>query len=485
VKLPDRIRPRLERAYARLGRGATAPPSGEAGADGDSALASLLAGGPDVNAELTGAAKFRVYDEMRKTDPSIRSTLSFLKLPVRSATWGLEPAERSPEALAVREFVAWNLGLEQHEGRLDVSFDELLQHLLTELDFGASLAELVWAEPQTWVDPDGEAHPVVPLARVAPRLPTTISRVQRDRGRIVRVEQALPGTRPIPGEKLVYAVWERDGDRWEGTSLLRPMWGAWRLRKHLLIVTGIGWDRYAGGLPVIWHPDTREGVERAKEIGRNLRTHERAYVHLPSTGGAGGPESEWRIELLQVQPTAADPTTLLRYLADQIAEVGLANFARQGLSQTGARATAEAQIDPFYLAVEALAKQLRLVIQRQIIRPLVAVNFGPEAAEDLLPQLTVSRIRARNVDVIARAISLLAEVGFTFTDRGAADDVRELLGLPRLPDDLDDRGIPRDQVIAALRQAGLDPETLARVLDALPPEIGVARNRVEGGPLLQ
>lgn len=473
--------PRLFRGYAAAPQGdVNAPPAGEAGADGDELLEKLSAGGPDVNPELTGAAKFAVYDEMRKTDATIKSTLHFVKLPVRSASWGLNPADETPEAKVVRDFCAWNLGLEEHDGELDLSWDETLQNGLTMLDFGACIEELVWGDVRTWRDADGDEHLVRPLARLAPRLPTTIQEVHRKAGVVTKVKQNLPNTDPIPGEKISHLVWEREGARWDGVSLIRPAWGPWTLKKHILIVTGIGWDRFATGLPVIYHPATADGEQTAKSIGRNIRTHERGYVHFPSEGPGmnGRPESDWFLEVLNAAQTIADPTPLLKYLSDQEAEVGLANFARQGLGETGARATAEAQIDPYYLAVEALAQGIRRERSRQVLRKLVEVNFGSELAMTHCPTLTVSKIRARNVQVIANAIAVLSEAGFAFTDREAEDDVREMLALPRLPNDLDRQGIPRDRLEAILQGLGLDPETLAQIVAALPDDVGLARNRV-------
>jgi hypothetical protein len=63
------------------------------------------------------------------------------------------------------------------------------------------------------------------------------------------------------------------------------------------------------------------------------------------------PDSEWFIELLNGATTLADPTPLLREYTSAIYEAGMLQFARQGFGDTGARATAETQIDPYFLAV--------------------------------------------------------------------------------------------------------------------------------------
>lgn len=482
--------PRLFRAYQAAPSGdLNQPAAGEAGADGDSWLLDMLGGGPDVNPELTGLAKFRVYDEMRKTDATVKSTLMFRKLPIRAAHWGLNPRSKGDGLdLLIRDYCACNLGLAGEDGWLDLSWDETLQQALQMLEFGPSFEELVWGDIRSWRDADGDEHLVRPLVRLAPRPATSIQRVKRDRGRIVEVRQSTPNTTPIPGEKVVYMVFEREGDRWDGVSLLRAAWGPWRLKKALMIAAGIGWDRFASGLPVVYHPDTEEGVEKAKNIGRNVRQHERGYVHLPKQAGAAKEDADYILDIMGGAQTLADPVPLLRFFSEQIAEAGMQQAMRQGLGQTGARATAEAQIDPGFLAVQADAEYVRMERSRQVIRKLVEVNFGAEAAEKRSPILTVSKIQARSVQVLADAISVLEPLGLVLVNQGTIDDVHEVLGLPA-PDwdeeQLADAGIPRQALLDAMQNAGVDSATLARVVQGLPAGVGVARNTVPEGSGLQ
>jgi hypothetical protein len=444
------------------------PAQGEAGSDVDTAgwwYSDLAGGGPDVNPELSGSKKFEVYDEMRKTDPVVKSTLLFQKLPVRSAAWGLNPRhDNCAICRGVRDCVNWNLGIEDDEdGQLDISWDETNQQALLALDFGAMLEEQVWGDVREWVDADGDRHLVRPLVRLAPRYPRSISKVKRSGARITSIEQWAQEARPIPGEKLVHLIPEREGARWDGVSMLRPMWGPWRLKGALMIAAGIGWDRYAAGLPVIWHPDTTEGERKAKEIGRDIRHHERGYVHLPTKDGFTREESAWGIDLLNGAQTLADPVPLLRWYSAQEAEAGLAHFSQLGNTETGSRAVAETQIDPFFLAVQSLAEYVRAERQRQVIRKIVEVNFGTEVAENHSPVLTVSKIQARSIQVIANALEALHNAGYDFAGFPAVvSDVAELLGFQV---DVEEAPTARDAgaVAAAVAGFGLTPEQIAQI----------------------
>lgn len=480
---------RPSRTLAAAPQGAIREPAkGEAGAESEQLWADLMGGGPDFNPELSGSAKFPVYEEMAMTDPTVKSLIWIPMLSIRGAAWGLDPKdEAEPLDRLICDFVAQNLGVGDELGWMDLSWPKLVEQALgLMMRYGPCIEELVWDDVKPWRDGDGDEHLTRPLARLSPRLPSSIQNFERKPdGSIRRIVQNLSNTRPIPGEKLTYMVFEQRPGHWDGVSLLRPAWGAWRIKKSLLISSGVGWDRFALGVPVVHHPDTPADEQRAREIGRSLRSHERAYVNFPVTGGTTAKDAEWGLEILNAAQSLADPAPLIRLLSEQIAEAGLQHFMRQGLGQTGARATAETQADPFYLAVEAIASDLRRERMRQVVRRIVEVNFGKEASEQRCPVLTVSRIVPRDLVSISQALSYLSTAGFTFTDRGAIDDVRELLGFGALPNDLEAAGIPRAALMQALSSLGLDSATFASIVNALPDDMGIARNRVpaEGEPL--
>lgn len=472
------------RSYAAAPAGtSSAPPRGEAGSDGESWIGDYIGGGPDVNPELSGSAKFEVFDEMAMTDPSVKSTLMFLLLPPRSAVWSLDPKTDDPEAKLIADAAAWQFGLEGNIGELDLSWDELMQQGLGQImRMGPCIEELVWDDARQWRDADGDQHLLRPLARVALRPAATITKVVREKGRVVQVEQDASNARPIVSRdplrpKLSYMVFERKGNRWDGESLLRPMWGPWMLKKALMLSAGMGWDRFAFGIPEIYHPDTPDGEDKARLMGRNLQAHERAYMHFPVGEGDTWQESQWHFDIKSGAASLADPVPLLRFYTEQIYEAGMEQFARQGFGQTGARATSETQVDPYFLAVQALAGYYRRERLRQLIRPWVVVNFGVEAAERWTPELTVSKIQARSVDTISRAIALLAPAGLTLADQDW-NDVRELLGFGQIKGAAEVMGTTPAALEQALTAAGLDAAQVADIVNALPEGVGVQRNRV-------
>ena len=141
-----------------------------------------------------------------------------------------------------------------------------------------------------------------------------------------------------------------------------------------------------------------------------------------------------------------DVTPLLRHLDLQIVTAGLAMWAALGTTESGSRATAQVQINPFYLAVQAVARQIVEDRSRQTLRRFVTANFG---ADYKVPRLRVSKIIAKNIAQLVAAVRDLSAAGFNFTDRETQNDVRDQLDLRHLP------------------------EPLARVVDELPDDAGL------------
>lgn len=419
-------RPEAIQTYATLPAGEASAPTGVAGSDGDSWYYDLYSGGPDTNPALLGYLKYLAFNEMRLSDPAVRSALWLYKLPMRAAHWDLEPGGEDPADRAVADALSQQFGLGEHaaDGWLDLTWDEQITQATLLLDWGAMFEEVVWGEPRTWTDADGDEHLLRPIDRLAPRYPASVEKISTDpqTGLIRELIQRNPDTRPIPGSKLVWYVLDREGSNWYGTSLLRPMYGPWVLKKGLQIAAAIGWDRFASGVPVIRHPSGKKA--EAEAIGKEIRTHERAYVALE---GAPPPAGQWSFEIASISGTINDPVPLLRHYDQQIAMAAQQMFAGLGTSETGSRAVGETLSDPYYLAVSAIANGIASSKTRRLFRMWVDENFGTEVA---VPRLRVSKIQAKNIPVLSGAIADLSTAGLNFTDPETIETLREILDLP-------------------------------------------------------
>jgi hypothetical protein len=437
----------------------------EVGKDGESWWLGVREGGPDVNPELTGSAKFPVYDEMQKTDSVVKSMLWAFMLPIRSVETEAEPADETPVDRLVADFLAWNLGLGEALGELSTSWSQTQRQGLDALVFGCAIEELIWGDLTEWRDADGDVHLVRPLRRLARRPAKTIETVERDRfGRLKKVTQNVPDAKPMPGEKVSFTLFEEEPGTWNGVSLLRSAWGPWKLKRELMVAAGIAFDRYSSGIPKVRYPAGNAGDKtKAEEMGREIRAHERGYVALE-----GAAEQGWDLEILGGAQTIADPMPLMRSYNLEILFAGMQAFMALGITESGSRAVGNVQQRPYYEAVDAVNHDLARLRTRQVVERIKTVNFGAQVETPVLRPAHIHTIDPEKLGAIADLAPY-----FNFTDREADDDVRDLLGLTKR-EVADALGIPRDQLESALRAAGLDQATLAQIADALPDEVGVA-----------
>jgi hypothetical protein len=449
-------------------------PAGSVGVDGDSPFTDLVAGGFDRTPEMSGTRKWMTINEMRQTDAMIRSILYMYWLPIRSADWGIQAADDDPTGI-VRDATARQFGLEDYPGQLDLSWLEWLQQTMLYIVLGSLGEEYVYSKNmELWdMGPGDDEQPrdpliIRPILRMAPRFPSTVDKITIDKptGKLQSIRQGLIGNGPeILAEwqgvkKLEWYVHEREGANWWGQSLLRAMYGPWRLKKSLMIAAAIGWDRYSSGVPVVRYPKGAgsRAKREAEQAARNYRTHERAWITFEGTEAEG-----WKLDIIGGSQTLADPTPLLQVYNEEMATAGLQIFTRLGSSHHGSRAVGEVLADPYYLAVQSYAKDIAAMRMRGPFRAFVDINFGTNVK---VPILSVSKIQAKNILVVAQAIQYLAAAGLNFTDRDTQNDLRDQMDLRHLPE-------PVQQVLADNADIGIEEtSTASDPFDV--PAVGVA-----------
>lgn len=467
---------------SRGGQLAATVPQGSVGVDGESPFQDIVAGGFDKTPEMSGTRKWLTINEMRQTDAMIRSILFMYYLPVKSADWGLEANDDDPTGI-VRDATARQFGLEDFPGQLDLTWTEWLQQTMLYIALGSLGEEYVYSpNMEMWDlgigDDKQPRQPIVvrPISRMAPRFPSTVDKITVDQstGRLKSIRQGLIGGGEIVAEyngikKLDWFVHEREGANWYGTSLLRAMYGPWRLKKSLMIAAAIGWDRYSSGVPVVRYPKGAgaRAKREAESAARNYRTHERAWITFEGTEQEG-----WKLDIVGGSQTLADPSPLITIYNEEMATAGLQIFSRLGSSHHGSRAVGEVLADPYYLAVQSYAKDIAQFRMRGPFRAFVDINFG---TNQKVPILSVSKIQPQNILVLAQAIQYLAAAGLNFTDRDTQNDLRDQMDLRHLPEPLaqaianlpDDIGIEQ-------ADSGDDP------FDVPPPGISTAQTRAAG-----
>lgn len=324
----------------------------------------------EYNSELRGLQGLRIYDKMRRGDAQVKATLRLVKTPVVAARWFLTPATNNKRDKKVAEFVYDCLFHRQSQ-----SWPQLLQEILLMLDFGFYTLEKVWS-----FDPDGKVR----WKKLAPRHPLDIRSFEYDAtggpAGIWAMPRSLDTAQDqfIEIDKLLVFSFDREAGNMEGLSILRSAYKHWYYKDNLYKVDAIQKERHGIGIPMIQLPQGYKASDRAlaEELGRNLRTNEKAHVVLPPN---------WIVSTLKLEGQPVDVMKSIEHHDLMISRNILGHFINASTPTT------TEQHELFLKSTRFIADVIRDVFNKYAIPELVRFNF-PNLDDSEMPELRVRRI---------------------------------------------------------------------------------------------
>jgi hypothetical protein len=375
--------------------------TGELGSAGTNNTSGYI--NEDFNPTFNESSAIDTYDEMRKTDATVAATLKALKLPILAARTSIKPADEEDEKqIEIAEFISMNL-FEHMEG----GWANFLREALGFKDFGFYYFEKVYEVK------DGK----ILLKKLAARQPSAHARwSMTTTPGIAGITQQLPTLTPeeyrdgtlhmnpeIPRSKLVLFTNNREGENWAGVSSLRSAYIHWFFKNKLYRLDGIKHERGAGILN-IGMPDGSSDADKsaAKELGENFKINESSYIVRPS--------SEWTVELMTggISDQTAGLMASVQHHDREIAKNVLAQFIDLGAGDSGSFALSKDQSGFFLLGLKATANYMSGVINEELIKELVDLNFGKQEA---YPKLVFSKIGQIDFKEQAEVLEKLVNIG--------------------------------------------------------------------------
>ena len=363
----------------------------------------------DYNPELRGKQGLLVYDKMRKGDGQVRGVVRVVKIPMLAARWYIEPASQKSADKKIAEFIWDNL-----TKWMTSSWTELLNEILLMLDYGYYTFEKVFEVVEDQVR----------WRKFAARHPLDVMRWEFD-------EHGGPkgawyqGLNPayeeyfVPMWKMALFTFDKEAGDVTGTSVLRPAYKHWFIKENMYKIDAIQKERHGIGIPVIKLPPNFDESDRklADEMGRNLRTNEKAHIVLPPM---------WDIMMLKLEGNMVNPIATAEHHNEQIGQSVLAQFLQPSASASGS--TQENMQQLFLKAIRYVADIVRDVINKYCIPQIVNWNWGPDVE---YPELRVRRI-GDTVDwrTISFAIRNFVGAGIIRPDQPLEDWLRNEMDLP-------------------------------------------------------
>lgn len=372
----------------------------------------------EYNPELAGILGHMKYDRMRKSDGTVRGTLRSIKTPALSGRWFVEPAQ---EGSASQEQIdLWKkqadwiwCNLTEY---MSISWPQVLTEALLMCDFGYYMFEKVW-DNRVY---DGEMRTV--LTKLAPRHPMDVQEWKFDaHGGPMAVLMNPPTSEtvetfiPIAIEKLLVFTFDREAGNIEGISVLRSAYKHWYFIEQLYKIDAIQKERHAIGIPVVKLPMgySQEDKSIADELGRNVRTNERAHITLPPG---------WEVTMLKLEGRPVDALDSIEHHKAAIRENILVNFVVEGAR--------EEDLTMFLKASRFVADIVAETFNQYLIPQMMHYNWP---LEEKLPKLRVRRIgESADWRTLTFALRNLIGAGALIPDDVLEANLREEMDLPRM-----------------------------------------------------
>lgn len=377
--------------------------------------------------KLRDVEGIKIYDEMRKSDGTVKAAVLACTLPIQRAKWYVSPASDDEADQKVKEFVEHALFDWQ-----TIGFPDILRQALLSLPFGVMLFEKVFETQQH------EGQTYITWKKLAPRLPKSIHSWQTSTGEEGVQQRRTDGKLvDIPMEKLLVFVNEKEGDNWWGTSILRAAYKHWYYKAGFYKIDAIAFERQGLGIPYakLAANATPSDKANAESVLKEMRAHQKNWVTF---------EEGHEVGFLDMKAgTLRDPSTSIAHHNREIVKSVLAQFLELGSTDSGSRALSTDQTDIFLQAIESFATMICDVFNTYAIPQLVDLNFDVKE----YPYLQFTGISRTDVQILSTAFQTLVNTGAVKVGENDEEYFRELLNLPErdMSDYLEDGEAPKPE----------------------------------------
>lgn len=370
--------------------------------------------------DLRDKLGIRKYYDMKRADGTVRGALRALKTPILSARWFVEPYgtggeedEPAKRDIKIAEFVDQNLF-----HNLTVPWSRVIEEVLTMCEYGYSVLEKVWD-----VEKPGTPQEKIVLKKLKPIHPLDIREwIYDDLGEVAGC--VLEGTetnnwqeQAIPRNKLLIFSLEAEGGDLRGVSILRSAYKHYFYKDTLYKIDAIQKERHGIGVPIIKLPMgfTEQDRQLADDLGRNLRTNERAHITAPMN---------WEIAFAKLEGQPVDCLLSIDHHDKKIMSNVLTPFLDDPKTDTDS-------IDLFMKSTRYIANTIADNFSKELIPELVQMNFN----RDKFPSLHARRIGEwEDMRTMSFTLRNLVGASLITPDRRLEQTMRRELDIPPIDD---------------------------------------------------
>jgi len=311
---------------------------------------------------LLQAKNLKLYRQMM-TDAEIYSCINTLKIIRLSTGWEIQPASDNSRDIELRDFVDYNLS------NLEGSFDDDLREIMSAIEYGISINELVWR-----VEDKGRYKGKIVLGNIKQKNPDKFNVQTDDFGNIkpdglINISPYDYGKK-YPIEKFLIYSFNKEFENVWGKSTLRSLYELWMLKQTLIKAWGVYLEKY--GMPITKakvpfnYFQNYEMINQIKKVLNQFRMETNIIV----------PDNV-EIEIMKNDNTGGSPfDKAIEAINEQIRRTILGQTLT-GNAGSSSYALGKVHFDILLFYVEQLGKDVaEKVINNQLIKRLIDYNFS-------------------------------------------------------------------------------------------------------------
>lgn len=350
-------------------------------------------------------------------DAEIKAGLSMIRLSALSRdfdiVWPDKGKNGKKEDDLVIEFLKYNFS--NVEGRVEGS----LANVLTAIQYGFSVTERVFV-----VHDEGKWAGKICLRRLKGLDPESIEFRCDKFGNLTGVYQSTNDANnkiELNMDNLIIYSNEPEFGNYYGTSRLRAVYKNWFIKDILTKFWNIALERF--GVPIlVGTVPTPADFHKMQTILDNLK------FKSSITKNPG-----WEVEALETgigRSSGGDFIGAISYHNEQILKGLLIPTVLLSNPKAGSFALAKTQFDLFTIMLRQLERDIEKIIEDQIIKPLVRLNFDQSAVD--FPQFKFKPMTKEDLLELSKAFALIVKNGMALPEEAV---FRDMIGFPPLTDE--------------------------------------------------
>jgi len=310
--------------------------------------------------DLISRKGMQIIDKMR-TDDMIKSSLTLKKFATLAPNYKIIPATNTPDDREVAEFITYTID------NMQGSMNDALYQVLSALDYGFSITELVYQQYE-----EGKFKDKIGIKSLKTKKPHNYSFKTdaysnlRKRGLLLTVDGL---EKSLPVDKFLIFSYQKEFGNHYGTSDLRPAYRGFWSKDTIIKFWNIYLERFAN--PTVLGK-YKSNDPLSKHNLRNILDSLTAKTSITHR------MDEFDIEFLEPSRSSTDDfKTAINYYDKSIARSILIPDRLVAEGQFGAYSQAQVHFDVFMFVLAKLRQDIEeIVMNEQFIKRLVIMNYG-------------------------------------------------------------------------------------------------------------